>query len=54
VEVEPFGFTSNGGGGAALLRLIKRREATFYEVINFGLDIFTVHNLFNLLRRMMI
>jgi len=32
-RVEPFEFTSNGGGGEALLRLIKRREATFYEVI---------------------
>jgi hypothetical protein len=34
VGVEPFEFTSNGGGGVALLRLVKRRKATFYEVIN--------------------
>jgi len=33
VGVEPFEFTSNGGGRVALLRLIKRREATFYEVV---------------------
>jgi hypothetical protein len=33
--VEPFEFTSNGGGGVALLRRVKRRRATFYEVINF-------------------
>ncbi|MFC1825103.1 hypothetical protein ACFL9T_20515 [Thermodesulfobacteriota bacterium] len=28
-------FTSNGGGGVALPRRIKGREATFYEVVNF-------------------
>jgi hypothetical protein len=31
--VEPFEFTSNGGGGEALLRRVKRCKATFYEVI---------------------
>jgi serine/threonine protein kinase len=35
VGVEPFEFTSNGGGGVALLRRVKRRRATFYEVIMF-------------------
>jgi len=35
--VEPFESTSNGGGGVALHRRIKRREATFYEVIKFDL-----------------
>jgi hypothetical protein len=35
--VEPFEFASNGGGGVALLRLIKRLEATFYEVMLFAL-----------------
>ena len=34
VRVEPFEFTSNGGGGEALPRRVKRRNATFYEVIN--------------------
>jgi imidazole glycerol-phosphate synthase subunit HisF len=34
VGVEPFEFTSNGGGGEALLRRVKRRRATFYEVVN--------------------
>jgi DnaK suppressor protein len=34
VRVEPFEFTSNGGGEEALPRLIKRRNATFYEVIS--------------------
>jgi len=34
--VEPFEFTSNGGGGEALPRRVKRRNATFYEVIKFG------------------
>jgi len=33
VRVEPFEFTSNGGGGEALPRRVKRRNATFYEVI---------------------
>jgi hypothetical protein len=32
--VEPFEFTSNGGGGEALPRRVKMREMTFYEVIN--------------------
>ena len=32
--MEPFEFTSNGGGGEALPRRVKRRNATFYEVIN--------------------
>jgi len=36
VGVEPFEFTSNGGGGVALLRLVKRHGATFYEVVKFG------------------
>jgi len=36
VGVEPFEFTSNGGGGVALLRLVKRRGAIFYEVVKFG------------------
>ena len=31
--MEPFEFTSNGGGGEALPRRVKRRNATFYEVI---------------------
>jgi len=31
--VEPFEFTSNGGGGEALPRRVKKRKATFYEVI---------------------
>ena len=35
VGVEPFEFTSNGGGWKTLLRLIKRRKATFYEVIKY-------------------
>jgi serine/threonine protein kinase len=35
VGVEPFEFTSNGGGGVTLLRRVKRRRATFYEVIMF-------------------
>jgi ribosomal protein L11 methyltransferase len=34
VGVEPFEFTSNGGGGVALPRRVKRRGATFYEVVN--------------------
>jgi len=34
VRVEPFEFTSNGGGGEALPRRVKRRNATFDEVIN--------------------
>jgi len=34
VRVEPFEFTSNGRGGEALPRRVKRRNATFYEVIN--------------------
>ena len=34
VRVEPFEFTSNGGGGEALPRRVKRRNATFYKVIN--------------------
>jgi len=29
-------FTSNGGGGEALPRRVKRRNATFCEVINIG------------------
>jgi hypothetical protein len=33
VRVEPFEFTSNGGGGVALPRRVKRRKPTFYEVI---------------------
>ena len=33
--MEPFEFTSNGGGGEALPRRVKRRTATFYEVIKF-------------------
>jgi len=33
VRAEPFEFTSNGGGGEALPRRVKRRTATFYEVI---------------------
>ncbi len=36
VRVEPFEFTSNGGGGVALLSRVKRRKTTFYEVIKFG------------------
>jgi hypothetical protein len=32
-------FTSNGGGGVALPRLIKRRKAAFYEVIKMGLAV---------------
>ena len=40
VGAEPFEFTSNGGGGVALSRRVKRREATFYEVINFVLGAF--------------
>ncbi len=32
--MEPFEFTSNGGGGGALPRRVKRRKPTFYEVIN--------------------
>ena len=35
VRVEPFEFTSNGGGEEALPRRVKRRNATFYEVISF-------------------
>ncbi len=35
-RVEPFEFTSNGGGGEALSPRVKRREATFYEVIKNG------------------
>jgi hypothetical protein len=31
-RVEPFEFTSNGGGGAALSLRAKRREATSFEV----------------------
>jgi hypothetical protein len=34
--VEPFEFTSNGGGGEALPRRVKRRGATFYEVVKNG------------------
>jgi hypothetical protein len=34
--VEPFEFTSNGGGGVALSRRAKRRNTTFYEVIKLG------------------
>jgi hypothetical protein len=34
--MEPFEFTSNRGGGVALLRRVKRCRATFYEVINEG------------------
>jgi len=34
VGVEPFEFTSNGGGGEALPRRVKRRGATLYEVVN--------------------
>jgi thiol:disulfide interchange protein DsbD len=37
VRVEPFEFTSNGGGGTALPRRGKRRGATFYEVVKKGL-----------------
>ncbi len=33
VRVEPFEFISNGGGGEALPCRVKRRNATFYEVI---------------------
>jgi hypothetical protein len=36
--VETFEFTSNGGEGVALLRLIKRRKATFYEVVIISFD----------------
>jgi hypothetical protein len=32
--VEPFEFTSNGGGGDTLLRRVKRRKVTFYGVVN--------------------
>jgi hypothetical protein len=32
--VEPFEFISNGGGGEALPRRVKRRFPTFYEIIN--------------------
>jgi hypothetical protein len=43
--VEPFEFTSNGGGGVALLRRLKRRRATFYEVIDLVIwDIFLNRN----------
>ncbi len=38
--MEPFEFTSNGGGGEALPRRVKKRNATFYEVIKFG-----IHNI---------
>ena len=31
--MEPFEFTSNGWGRIALSRRVKRRKATFYEVI---------------------
>ena len=34
VGVEPGGFTSPGGGGAAIPRLVKWLEEIFYEVIN--------------------
>ena len=33
MRVEPFEFASNGGGGEALPRLVKRRKATFYEIV---------------------
>jgi hypothetical protein len=43
--VEPFEFTSNGGGGVALLRRVKRRRATFYEVIDLVIwDLFLNRN----------
>jgi hypothetical protein len=32
VRVEPFEFTSNGGGGDALPCRVERPRATFYEV----------------------
>jgi hypothetical protein len=32
--VEPFEFTSNGGGGEALPRRVKKPKVTFYEVIS--------------------
>jgi len=35
VRVVLFEFTSNGGRGGTLSRRVKRREATFYEVIKF-------------------
>jgi hypothetical protein len=34
--VEPFEFISNGGGGEALPRRVKRRFSTFYEIIKIG------------------
>ena len=37
--MEPFEFTSNGGGGEALPRRAKRRKPTFYEVIKKDLAI---------------
>jgi hypothetical protein len=36
VRVKPFEFTSNGGRGNALSRLVKSPRRTFYEVINTG------------------
>jgi hypothetical protein len=36
--VEPFEFSSNGGGEEALPRRVKRRNTTFCEVIKIGLE----------------
>jgi len=35
VGAEPSEFISDGGGGNFLPRRVKRRRATFYEIINF-------------------
>jgi hypothetical protein len=35
VKVEPLEFTSSGGRGEALSRLVKSHFLTFYEVVNF-------------------
>jgi type III pantothenate kinase len=43
VRVEPFEFTSNGGGGVvALPRRVKRRKPTFYEVIKIRIMLFCI------------
>jgi hypothetical protein len=38
VKVEPLEFTSSGGRGEALSRLVKSRFLTFDEVINLGVE----------------
>jgi type III pantothenate kinase len=42
VRVEPFEFTSNGGGGVALPRRVKRRKPTFYEAIKIRIMLFCI------------